>query len=94
MIYLDYAANTPVDSEVLKVPKERLLGIMSEDIYNRFLASQMSAAIYDTMNVTINANNYDFKASGQNLKFKGFMALYVEGTDLKEQEEQEMLPDL
>ena len=63
-------------------------------IYNRFLASQMSAAIYDTMNVTINANNYDFKASGQNLKFKGFMALYVEGTDLKEQEEQEMLPDL
>ena len=63
-------------------------------IYNRFLASQMSAAIYDTMNVTINANNYDFKASGQNLKFKGFMVLYVEGTDSKEQEEQEMLPEL
>ncbi|HCC03976.1 MAG TPA: type I DNA topoisomerase, partial [Clostridiales bacterium] len=61
-------------------------------IYNRFLASQMSAAVYDTMNVTINANNYDFKASGQNLKFKGFMVLYVEGTDSKEQEEQEMLP--
>ena len=63
-------------------------------IYNRFLASQMSAAVYDTMNVTINANNYDFKASGQNLKFKGFMVLYVEGTDSKEQEEQEMLPGL
>ena len=63
-------------------------------IYNRFLASQMSAAVYDTMNVTINANNYDFKASGQNLKFKGFMALYVEGTDSKEQEEQGMLPEL
>ena len=63
-------------------------------IYNRFLASQMSSAVYDTMNVTINANNYDFKASGQNLKFKGFMALYVEGTDSKEQEEQEMLPEL
>ena len=63
-------------------------------IYNRFLASQMSAAVYDTMNVTINANNYDFKASGQNLKFKGFMVLYVEGTDSKEQEEQEMLPEL
>jgi len=63
-------------------------------IYNRFLASQMSAAVYDTMNVTINANSYDFKASGQNLKFKGFMALYVEGTDSKEQEEQGMLPEL
>ena len=63
-------------------------------IYNRFLASQMSAAVYDTMNVTINANDYDFKANGQNLKFKGFMALYVEGTDSKEQEEQGMLPEL
>ena len=63
-------------------------------IYNRFLASQMSAAVYDTMNVTINANDYDFKASGQNLRFKGFMALYVEGTDSKEQEEQGMLPEL
>ena len=63
-------------------------------IYNRFLASQMSPAIYDTVNVSINANKYDFKASGQNLKFKGFMTLYVEGTDSKESEEQEMLPEL
>ena len=63
-------------------------------IYNRFLASQMSPAIYDTINVSINANKYDFKASGQNLKFKGFMTLYVEGTDSKESEEQEMLPEL
>ena len=63
-------------------------------IYNRFLASQMSAAVYDTMNVTIKANNYDFKANGQSLRFKGFMALYVEGTDTKEKEEQEMLPEL
>ena len=63
-------------------------------IYNRFLASQMSAAVYDTMNVTIKANDYEFKANGQNLKFKGFMALYVEGTDSKEQEEQGMLPEL
>ena len=63
-------------------------------IYNRFLAGQMSPAIYDTVNVSINANKYDFKASGQNLKFKGFMTLYVEGTDSKESEEQEMLPEL
>ncbi len=63
-------------------------------IYNRFLASQMSPAKYDTMAVTINANNYDFKANGQNLKFKGFMTLYVEGKDEKEQEEEGMLPPL
>ena len=30
-------------------------------IYNRFMASQMSAAIYDTMAVTIDANKYTFK---------------------------------
>ena len=63
-------------------------------IYNRFIASQMSQAIYDTMQVNIKANNYDFKASGQTLKFKGFMVLYVEGTDSKEQEEDGTLPDL
>ena len=63
-------------------------------IYNRFMASQMSAAVYDTMSVNIKANEYDFKANGQNLKFKGFMTLYVEGTDSKEEIEQEMLPAL
>ena len=63
-------------------------------IYNRFIASQMSASIYDTMQVTINANNYDLKANGQNLKFKGFMALYVEGTDGEKEEESGMLPNL
>jgi len=63
-------------------------------IYNRFMASQMSVAIYDTMAVTIDANNYTFKANGQNLRFKGFMTLYVEGTDGKEEEEEKMLPEL
>ncbi len=63
-------------------------------IYNRFLASQMSPAIYDTMNVNIKANNYDFKANGQILKFKGFMTLYVEGSDKEEKEEEGMLPEL
>ena len=62
-------------------------------IYNRFIASQMASAIYDTMSVTIDANEYKFKASGQNLKFKGFMTLYVEGTDEKE-EETTSIPEL
>ena len=63
-------------------------------IYNRFMASQMTPAIYDTISVTIDANNYTFKANGQNLKFKGFMTLYVEGTDEKVEEEKGMLPPL
>lgn len=64
-------------------------------IYNRFMASQMSSAVYDTIAVTINANDYIFKANGQSIKFKGFMTLYVEGTDSKnEQDEELMLPEL
>ena len=64
-------------------------------IYNRFIASQMSAAIYNTMQVSINANNYIFRANGQSIKFKGFMTLYVEGTDQSAKEEEDkMLPEL
>ena len=63
-------------------------------IYNRFMASQMSAAIFDTMAVNIKAKDYDFKANGQSLKFKGFMTLYIEGTDGKEEEQEGMLPPL
>lgn len=55
-------------------------------IYNRFLASQMKSVIFDTLAVTIDANEYNFKANGQSIKFKGFMTLYVEGTDEKEDE--------
>ena len=62
-------------------------------IYNRFMASQMSSAIYNTMAVTIDADGYTFKANGQSIKFKGFMVLYVEGTD-KEEQEAGMLPEL
>ena len=63
-------------------------------IYNRFLASQMSAAIFNTMSVNIKTKDYDFKANGQSIKFKGFMILYVEGTDSKQEEVEGMLPPL
>ena len=63
-------------------------------IYNRFMASQMASAVYNTMAVTIDANKYKFKANGQSIKFKGFMALYVEDTDSNEKEEEGMLPEL
>lgn len=63
-------------------------------IYNRFLASQMATAIYDTIAVQIDANTYQFKANGQTLKFKGFMALYVESKDIEEKEEDNKIPEL
>ena len=63
-------------------------------IYNRFLASQMSSAVYDTISVKIDADEYNFKANGQSLKFKGFMALYVELKDTEEKEEDNQIPEL
>lgn len=64
-------------------------------IYNRFIASQMSAAEYDTIAVSIKANDYNFKANGQSIKFKGFMKLYVETKDEENGEDDELiLPSL
>ena len=63
-------------------------------IYNRFIASQMSPAVFDTMQVSIKAGEYDFRTNGQSIKFKGFMSVYIEGSDVKEKEEQEVLPNL
>ena len=63
-------------------------------IYNRFLASQMSQAVFDTVSADIDANEYNFRANGQTLKFKGFMALYVESKDNEEKEENSQIPEL
>ena len=63
-------------------------------IYNRFLASQMACAIYDTISVDINADKYNFKANGQKIKFKGFMVLYVEGIESKKDDKENNIPDL
>ena len=60
-------------------------------IYNRFLASQMASAIYDTVTVSIDGNEYNFRANGQTLKFKGYMSLYIEDED---NEEFDKIPEL
>src|SRR2546428_11301927 len=43
-------------------------------IWERFLASQMNAAVYDTVSADIEAGRTIFRAQGQTLKFKGFTA--------------------
>lgn len=63
-------------------------------IYNRFLASQMAATIFDTVSIQIDANGYEFRANGQTIKFKGFMALYVESQDNEKEEKYSSLPIL
>lgn len=50
-------------------------------IWERFLASQMSAAVYDTVTIDIKADNFLFRATGSVLKFTGFMEIYIESKD-------------
>lgn len=63
-------------------------------IWERFLASQMAPAIMDTMTVHLLNNGVEFRATGSKVKFKGFMKVYVEGTDDKKKDENKFLPDL
>ncbi|MBR3654056.1 MAG: type I DNA topoisomerase [Elusimicrobia bacterium] len=54
-------------------------------IWNRFVASQMADAVYDTVTIDIQANNYMFRATGSTLKFDGFMKVYtIQDEDTKE----------
>ncbi|MGI6154649.1 MAG: type I DNA topoisomerase, partial [Enterococcus lemanii] len=63
-------------------------------IWSRFVASQMTPAIFDTMKVTLMQNNVIFIANGSKVKFKGFMQVYVEGSDSGKEEKDNILPDL
>jgi DNA topoisomerase-1 len=50
-------------------------------IWERFMASQLMPAVYDTVAADITAGNTVFRAQGQTLKFKGFTAVYVESRE-------------
>ncbi|MCL2485365.1 MAG: type I DNA topoisomerase [Endomicrobia bacterium] len=59
-------------------------------IWKRFLASQMSDAVYNTVSADISANNYIFRASGSTLVFDGFLKVY----NIDEDEKESKLPEL
>lgn len=63
-------------------------------IWERFIASQMVPAVYDTVTVEITAGVYELKATGSQLKFAGFMAVYIEGADEADAAKDVLLPDL
>jgi DNA topoisomerase I len=50
-------------------------------IWERFLASQLMPAVYDTVSADIVAADCVFRAQGQTMKFKGFTAVYVESRE-------------
>ncbi len=63
-------------------------------IWSRFLASQMAAAVYDSVNLEVTSAGYVFKASRSEVKFPGFLAVYEEGKDEESSEIQTPLPNL
>ena len=88
-------AHEAIRPTYLELSPEKIKEYLSSDqyklyklIYNRFIASQMASAVYDTITVDINANEYNFRTSGQSIKFKGFMTLYVEDTDDEKKSEE------
>lgn len=59
-------------------------------IWERFVASQMSPAVYDTLSVKLAAGDYTFRASGSRLRFSGFLEAYSKG----EEEDEKVIPKL
>lgn len=67
-----------------------------ELIWKRTLACQMAPAVLDQVGVDIEAKNYTFRATGQTIRFAGFIQVYMEGKDEMEDEEdgENTLPEL
>ncbi|KAF0250210.1 MAG: DNA topoisomerase I [bacterium] len=60
-------------------------------IWQRFIASQMNPAVFDETIVEVNAGTkYVFRAKGAVLRFDGFLVVYVEGKDEKDEEDDEL----
>ncbi len=69
----------------MDIPPEEIRESISSDLYRlykliweRFLASQMAPAVFDTVSVDIGAGSHIFKANGARISFKGYTALYKE----------------
>src|SRR5436190_17028669 len=64
-------------------------------IWNRFVASQMSPAVYDQTTIDVSAKgkdatDYTFRATGSVLKAEGFLKIYEEGKDQRDEEDEEL----
>lgn len=84
--YLEWDPNRLKDS--LKRDQLRLYRL----IYERFLASQMSPALYEVMTIHIVAGDYSFRANGSRQAFPGYTAIYMEANDEGSEDKDVNLP--
>jgi DNA topoisomerase I len=86
-------------TSVFRTPEKIKVALSSEQfklyqlIWRRFVASQMEAAIFDTMSVEVDGkgrqHHYLFRASGSQLRFAGFLILYEEASEEEVSESKE-----
>ena len=62
-------------------------------IWQRFAACQMTAAVYDTVSAQIEAGDYQLRAHGSKIKFKGYTVVYA-GAESSKKEKDTILPEL
>jgi DNA topoisomerase-1 len=98
-------SSTRTPDDLAKVLERDMLRLY-DLIWKRFLASQMAPAIFDSTTVDIAAFKgkqqdnghppYMFRSTGSVLKFQGFLAVYIEGLDEGEEDEnrEKRLPPL
>lgn len=84
----------------ISITPEKIKDAVAPDLYKvykliweRFVASQMASAEIESVSVSVDANGCVFKASGSEVKFPGFMKIYVEDSDVAEKENN-VLPEL
>lgn len=86
-----YAEKSP---ELMKAELEDTQLKLYTLIWQRFMASQMAPAVFDSTSIEISTGNYGFGANGQMLKFDGFLKVYpmkFSENDLPALEEKEVL---
>ncbi len=91
-----HEAIRPTDMSRHTVNIDRDQARLYDLIWKRTLASQMSDAELERTNLKIEANNHSeiFTASGEVIKFEGFLKVYLEGNDEDDEEQEGMLPSM
>lgn len=91
-----HEAIRPTDFNVHSAGLDKDQVKLYELIWKRAIASQMSDAKLERTNVSIAASTHNkmFTASGEIVKFEGFLKVYLESTDDEDLEQEGLLPDL
>ncbi|MCL1834575.1 MAG: type I DNA topoisomerase [Oscillospiraceae bacterium] len=94
-------AHEAIRPSSVNITPEQIKGSVTNDqyrlyrlIWGRFVASQMAAAVYDSVTVDAESAGYIFRANRMEKKFPGFTTVYEESSDDESNEKQAPLPDM